>query len=73
MLIKNQVDHVSRFVLDYADGSVMVSLLQGVEQDHGRVHDELVNWCDQSFLQINVAKTKDMFIDLLRHFPLPRV
>lgn len=28
--------------------------------DHGRILNEFVNWCDQSFLQVNVARTKEM-------------
>lgn len=63
-----QSNHISRFLLEYADDSLIVSLLQGAEQDH--VLDEFLNWCDQSFLQINVAKTKEMFIDFEKR-PLP--
>lgn len=61
-----QSDQASRLILKYADDSVIVSLLDGSEHNHGPVLDEFVNWCDQSFLQINVAKTKEMFIDFRR-------
>lgn len=48
----------------------IVSLPHGSEQNHGPVLDEFVDWCDQSFLQINVAKTKEMFGDFRRSPPL---
>lgn len=50
---------------------VIVRLLQGVEQDHGPVLDEFYKWWDQSFLQINVPKTKEMFIDFRRRLLPP--
>ena len=28
--------------------------------------DDLLRWCDDSYLQINVSKTKDMVIDFRR-------
>lgn len=39
-----QSNHASRFVLKYAEDSVIVSLLHGSEYDHGPVLDEFVNW-----------------------------
>lgn len=55
-----------RFILKYADDSVIVSLLQGNETGHGPVTQDFVDWCDRSFLQLNIPKTKDMHIDLRR-------
>ncbi len=39
----------ARFVLKYADDSVIVSLLQGDEKDHGPVLKESVDWRDLFF------------------------
>lgn len=52
-----------RFILKYADDSVIVSLLQDNETSRGTVTQEFVEWCDRSFLQMNITKIKDMFID----------
>ncbi len=60
--------HDNRFILKFADDSVIVSLLNDNENSHGPVVDEFVEWCDNAFLQLNVKKTKDMYIDF-RHKP----
>ena len=52
-----------RFIVKYADDSVIVSLLQGNETGHGPVAQDFVDWCDRSFLHMNISKTKDMHID----------
>ncbi len=49
--------------MKYADDSVIVSLLQENETSHGPVVEDFVHWCEQSYLQTNIAKTKDMVID----------
>lgn len=59
-----QRNHTSRFVLRYAGDSVTESLLQVGDTDSGPVLDEFVNWWDQSFLQINVANSKEMLLIL---------
>ena len=51
-------------------GSISVSLHVS-EYDHGLALDEFVDWCDQSFLHINVSKTSEMFIDFRRRPCLP--
>ncbi len=58
-----------RFILKYADDSVIVSLLQGSETGHGPVVQDFADWCDRSFLQMNISKTKNMCIDFRK---LPR-
>ncbi|CAI5677546.1 unnamed protein product [Oreochromis niloticus] len=52
----------NRHILKFADDTVIVSLLVGDESGHGQVVDDFVNWCDESFLSLNVSKTKDMII-----------
>ena len=59
----------NRHILKYADDTVIVSLLQKHESQHGPVVDEFVSWCDRSFLQLNISKTKDMVVDFRRKQP----
>lgn len=59
-----QSNHESGFVLKYADDSVIASLLYGNEHNRGPVVNELFDWCEQSFLQINVAKNTLIKCDL---------
>ena len=60
-------------ILKYADDSVIVSLLQGNESSHGPIIDDFVKWCEESYLQLNISKTKDMIIDFRRHACEPEV
>lgn len=63
--------HQDRYILKFADDSVIVSLLSGDEQDHGPVLSDFVKWCDDSSLHLNVSKTKDMVIDFRKAPPPP--
>ncbi len=55
--------HRDRFILKFADDTVIVSLLTGDENSHGPVVSNFLTWCDSAFLQVNIKKTKDMVID----------
>lgn len=61
----------NRFILKYADDSVIVSLLQGSENNHGPVVDNFVKWCEDSHLQLNITKIKDMAIDFRKNVKTP--
>lgn len=50
--------------------TVIVSLLQDQEVGHGPVLDYFVKWCDDSYLQLNVSKTKDMILDFQKNPPV---
>jgi len=65
----------NRHILKFADDTVIVNLLQGDEQDHGSSVDDFVAWCDESSLELNVSKTKDMVIDFRKStsFPPPTI
>ena len=58
-----QSSHENRIFIKFADDTVIVSLLQGDESGHGPVVEDFVTWCDDSYLKLNVTKTKDMIID----------
>ena len=55
--------HENRIFIKFADDTVIVSLLQGDESGHGPVVEDFVTWCDDSYLKLNITKTKDMIID----------
>lgn len=58
-----QSKYDNRYILKFADDTVIVSLLQNTETGHGPVIDDFITWCDESYLFLNVLKTKDMHID----------
>lgn len=61
----------SRFVLKYADDTVIVSLLKENENGHGPVVNQFVQWCEESNLKLNTLKTKDMVIDFRKKKDTP--
>ena len=58
-----QSTYENSLILKYADDSVIVSLLQGSEHNHGPVVDFFVKWCEDSHLHLNITKNKDMAVD----------
>ena len=61
-----------RFIIKYADDSVIVSLLNNDENSHGQVLDDFLSWCDKAFLELNVSKTKELCVDFRRSPPPPQ-
>ena len=59
-------NHFNSFLVKFADDSALLSLLQGYEQYHGPALTEFVYWCDNSYLNLNVTKTKQMIVDFSR-------
>ena len=57
---------LNRFLVKFADDGALLSLLQGSEQYHGPALTEFVDWCDNSYLDLNVTKTKEMIVDFRR-------
>lgn len=55
--------HPNRHFIKYADDTALVSLLTEDEHDHGPVLQDFIDWCDESKLHLNTAKTKEMSID----------
>ena len=56
-------NHLNRFLVKFAYDS---ALLQGSEQYHGPSLTEFVDWCNNSYLDLNVTKTKEMTADFRR-------
>ncbi len=52
--------HDIRYIIKYTFGPAIISLLQENESSHGPVTDDFVHWCEESYLQLNALKTKDM-------------
>lgn len=46
-------------ILKFADDTVILSLLNSTATSHGPVVDNFLKWCKDSFLSLNVSKTKD--------------
>ena len=59
-------NHLNRFLVKFADNSALLSLLQGSEQYHRPALTEFVDWCDNSYLDLNMTKTKEMIVDFRR-------
>lgn len=49
-------------LVKYADNTVFLSLLSGSSHQHRPVLQEFVEWCDNSKLELNVSKTKEMMV-----------
>ena len=62
-----QSKYANRTIIKYADDSVIVSLLQKNETGHGPIIEDFVKWCEESHLQLNILKTKDMIVDFRKH------
>ncbi len=56
-----------RHIIKFADDSVIVSLLNSEDIDHGPVLTYCINWCKCFFLDINVLKTKEMIVDFRKN------
>lgn len=54
------------------DDSVIVSLLQDQEEGRGPVIDNFIGWCNNSCLQLNVSKTKEMLINFWKKSSCPK-
>lgn len=55
--------------IKYADDTAIVGLITDDEVDYRRGVDEFVDWCQSSFLQLNIRKTKEIIFDKKRHTP----
>ena len=68
-----QSKYQNRRIIKFADDSVIFSLLEGEEQGHGPVIEEIASWYKESFLELNMSKTKDMIIDFTKLGPKPKL
>ena len=51
----------------FADDSAVLSLLLGTQDGHGAALDGFTEWCDESYLDLTVNKTKEMISDVRAH------
>ena len=47
----------------FADDSALLSLLLGTQDGHGASLDDFISWCDKSYLDLNVNKSKEVIAD----------
>ncbi len=64
-------NYSNRYILKFADNTVIVSFPEGEEQGHGPVVDDFVASSDKPFIILNKSKTKDMIIDFRKSPPSP--
>ncbi|KAM7009825.1 scavenger receptor cysteine-rich domain-containing protein DMBT1-like [Tautogolabrus adspersus] len=57
----------SRFKVEFADDSVLVSLLQEHEVGHGPILNYFIKWCDDPNLHLHQCKTKELLIDFRKN------
>lgn len=50
-----------------------MTLLKGGESYHGCMVNDFGSSCKDSYLELNVSKTKDTVIDLRRSAPIPKL
>ena len=53
-------------MVKFADDSAVPSLLQGTQDGHDAALDDFTEWCDESYFDLNVNKTKEMMVDFRR-------
>ena len=58
--------HDNSFIIKYADDSVIVSLLNNEETGHGQVTADFLSRCTDTFLELNISKTKELLVDFRR-------
>ena len=59
----------NRYFIKFFDDTALLSLLFNDETGHGPVLHDFVKWCDQSYLCLNVTKTKNNMCIEFRRYP----
>ena len=54
----------SSYLVKFTDNGVLLFLLLG--DGHGTALDDFTEWCDESYLHLNVTKTKETMADFRR-------
>ena len=62
---KCQSKYAHRHIIKFTDDSVIASLLNNDDPDHGPVLSDFTDWFKASFLPFNVSKTKEMTLFLI--------
>ena len=57
----------SNLPIKFADNTSLIGLLKTDDTSYRSAVDELVEWCDQNFLELNVAKTGEIVMDFMRN------
>ena len=51
----------------YADDTVLTGLITDNDEHYRQEIDSLVQWCERSYLQLHVGKTREMIMDFRRN------
>ena len=57
----------SNLLIKFTDNNSLIGLLKTDNTSYRSAVDELVEWCDQNFLELNVAKTGEIVMDFMRN------
>lgn len=58
-----QSHHKGHNIIKFADDFVIVSHLSSETSEHGPIVHDFMDWCESSFLNINVNKAKEVCIE----------
>lgn len=53
----------NRYIVQYADDTALVHLLNEEQEEHGPVLDFFLDLCKKEIKPLNIPKTKEMIID----------
>ena len=56
----------SSYLVTFTDNGVLLFLLLVTQGSHGAALDDFTEWCDESYLYLNVNKTKETIADFRR-------
>ena len=58
-----ELESTDSYLVTLADDSAVPSLLQGTQDGHDAARGDFTEWCDESYFDLNVNKTKEMMAD----------
>ena len=60
-------DKESDLQVKFSDETSLAGMISGDESSHRTAVKDLVSWCDDNFLCLNVSKTREMVIDFRKN------
>lgn len=62
-------NHESQYFVKFSDDTVLLFLITGVVDTHGKALDEFVAWRYDNFLELNGSKIEEIVFDFRRNSP----
>lgn len=57
------------FLAKFSNDTVLLTLLQGTQSDHGCALPVSIKWCEDNYLDLNISKTKELVTDFRKDMP----